>query len=216
MFDFFLVLAGVFVFFLGGGEELSVFLGGREELIPPFEMATTVEKHESGRVQTPLELAGFNVYLREGCYNCHSQRIRSSRPTDEMGPDLRQLGGKYPDDALAQRLTDPTLTRPEAHQPQYPHLSRALDYKTIAKDMSALRAADVAYTDEQIVHAGEDLEAQASTAKPDVSTLRRYPWLTPRGRKAGEAGNITEVDALVAYLQILGVQGEAAELDLWK
>jgi cytochrome c oxidase cbb3-type subunit 2 len=207
---------------------LVVAVGGLVEIAPLFYLKSTIEKVEGMRPYTPLELAGRAIYVREGCYLCHSQMIRSLRDEVERyghyslaaesmydhpfqwgskrtGPDLARVGGKYSDEWQVAHLTDPRSVVPQSVMPGYPFLAKTeLDYGLIAAHLSANRAVGVPYSDDQIAHAVEDLRAQASADDPGVSDFqKRYPKAAARDF-GGNPGKITEMDALVAYLQMLG------------
>lgn len=209
---------------------LSLFvvtIGGIIEIAPLFYVQNTIEKVEGMRPYTPLELAGRNIYIREGCYNCHSQMIRPFRDEIERyghyslaaesmydhpfqwgskrtGPDLARVGGRYSDEWHVQHLKDPKSVVPESIMPGYAFLAeRDLNTKRIAPDLKALRAAGVPYTDEDIQKAEADLKAQADP-NADVEDLqRRYPKAQARDFD-GNPQRLTEMDAVVAYLQMLG------------
>jgi cytochrome c oxidase cbb3-type subunit 2 len=169
---------------------------------------------------------GRNIYVREGCYLCHSQMVRPFRDELERyghfslaaesmydhpfqwgskrtGPDLARVGGRYSDDWHAAHLRSPRAVVPESIMPPYAFLDRPLDTSRIQDHLRALRAVGVPYTDEQVAKARADLEAQARPAADGGGFETRYA----RARRAvfdGNPGVITEMDALVAYLQMLG------------
>jgi cytochrome c oxidase cbb3-type subunit 2 len=202
---------------------LTISIGGLAQIVPLFVVETTIERVQGVRPYTPLELAGRNIYVREGCYSCHSQMVRPFRDEHERyghfslaaesmfdrpfqwgskrtGPDLARVGGRYSDDWHAQHLRDPRSLVPESIMPPYAFLDRPLDYRNIERHLRTQRALGVPYTDEMIANARADLEAQAR-ADGDISA--RYA----RARSAVFDGNprvVTEMDALVAYLQMLG------------
>lgn len=207
---------------------LVVSIGGIIEVVPLFYLKNTIEKVEGVRPYAPLELAGYNIYVREGCYNCHSQMIRPLRDEVERyghyslaaesmydhphqwgskrnGPDLARVGGKYSNDWHRDHLRDPRSLVPTTIMPAYGFLAKApLDASHIAEQMRTLRIVGVPYTDDQIANAAADLKAQNSLDDPDAGALQaRYPnaVLNDLTSKAGA----TEEDALVAYLQHLGV-----------
>jgi cytochrome c oxidase cbb3-type subunit 2 len=180
------------------------------------------------RPYTPLELAGRTIYVREGCYVCHSQMIRPLRDEVERyghyslaaesmydhpfqwgskrtGPDLARVGGKYSDEWHVAHMIDPRAVVPQSIMPGYPFLARTgLDYGSIAKHMVANRAVGVPYTTAQIDNAIVDLRAQADPDHPDAADFqKRYPKAVARAFD-GDPRRITEMDALVAYLQMLG------------
>ncbi len=216
----------------------TVSVGGIVEIAPLFYMENTIEKVEGVRPYTPLELSGRNIYIREGCYVCHSQMVRPLRDEVERyghyslaaesmydhpfqwgskrtGPDLARVGGKYSDAWQAQHLRDPRSLVPESIMPPYAFLDdNTLDYDTIEADLKALRMVGVPYTDDMIAFAKADLEAQAnpqSDYQAQDALVARYAEASGREGTVqirdfdGEGGGrITEMDALVAYLQMLG------------
>jgi cytochrome c oxidase cbb3-type subunit 2 len=179
------------------------------------------------RPYTPLELMGRNVYIREGCYVCHSQQIRPFKDEVERyghyslaaesmydkpfqwgskrtGPDLARVGGRYSNDWHVQHLVSPRAVVPESVMPAYPFLAdRKLEANDIAAHLKSLRAVGVPYTDEMIANAAADLDAQVNPDVDPTNLLKRYPR-APVGKFNGEAAGVTEMDALVAYLQMLG------------
>jgi cytochrome c oxidase cbb3-type subunit 2 len=209
---------------------LVIAIGGLVEIVPLFYLRSTIEKVEGVRPYTPLELAGRNIYVREGCYNCHSQMIRSLRDEVERyghyslaaesmydrpfqwgskrtGPDLARVGGKYSDDWHRDHLREPKSVVPSTVMPAYPWLSQTeLDFDHINDDLKIQAALGVPYTPEMIANAVADLRIQASTDHPDVDGLvKRYPKAQARDFD-GDQRRITEADALIAYLQMLGTQ----------
>jgi cytochrome c oxidase cbb3-type subunit II len=206
---------------------LVVAIGGLVEITPLFYLKSTIEKVDGMRPYTPLELAGRNIYLREGCYLCHSQMIRPLRDEVERyghyslaaesmydhpfqwgskrtGPDLARVGGKYSDEWHVTHLSDPRSIVPQSVMPGYPYLAAELDYGTIAAHLRTSRAVGVPYTDEQIENAEADVRAQANPDDPGVKDLiKRYPKAVARNFD-GNPAKVTEMDAVVAYLQMLG------------
>jgi cytochrome c oxidase cbb3-type subunit II len=199
-------------------------VGGFVEIAPLFTIHQTVEDAPDMRVYTPLELAGRNIYIREGCYACHSQMIRTLRDEVERygpyslaveskydhpmlwgskrtGPDLARLGEKYSDDWHVAHMINPRAVVPESVMPSYPFLDRPLRYHDIAAHLKTNRIVGVPYTDDQIANAKADLEAQASPDADTTDLLKRYPKANV---VTGPGGTVTEMDALVAYLQMLG------------
>src|SRR5438309_1087826 len=156
---------------------IMVAIGGLVEIVPLFYLRSTIEKVEGMRPYTPLELAGRNIYVREGCYLCHSQMIRTLRDEVERyghyslaaesmydhpfqwgskrtGPDLARVGGKYSDEWHVTHLVDPRSIVPQSVMPGYAFLSATeLDYDAIAAHLATNRAVGVPYTDEQIAKA---------------------------------------------------------------
>jgi cytochrome c oxidase cbb3-type subunit 2 len=207
---------------------LVISVGGLVEIAPLFYLKSTIEKVEGMRPYTPLELAGRNIYVREGCYLCHSQMIRPLRDEVEryghyslaaesmydhpfqwgskrIGPDLARVGGKYSDEWHVTHLIDPRSIVPQSVMPGYPALAGTdLDYETIAAHMRANRAVGVPYTDAEIEHAIDDLRAQVNPDGPALAEFqKRYPKTVVR-HFGGNPRRITEMDAVVAYLQMLG------------
>lgn len=205
---------------------ITVSIGGLVQIVPLFTIETTIEKVEGIRPHSPLELAGFNIYIREGCYNCHSQMVRPFRDEAERyghyslaaesmhdrpfqwsskrtGPDLARVGGKYSNDWHIAHLVDPRAVVPESIMPGYAWMKdRPLKYDDIGEHLKTLKALGDPYSPEMIANAKKDLEAQV---KPDGDTaglLQRYP----KAVVASYTGNsyVTEMDALVAYMQKLG------------
>jgi cytochrome c oxidase cbb3-type subunit II len=214
------------IFFLAVGILLTVIVGGLVEVVPLFTIESTIEKVDGVRPYSPLELAGRNIYIREGCYNCHSQMIRPFKDEVERyghyslaaeskydhpfqwgskrtGPDLARVGGKYTNDWQVRHLLNPRDVVPESIMPGYPHLKRPLAYTTIAADLKALSVVGVPYTADQVANAVKDLEEQASSDASDAAIAKRYPK-AKMGDVDGNAKVVTELDALVAYLQVLG------------
>jgi len=208
---------------------ITVSIGGLVQIVPLFTVETTIERVEGMRPYTPLELAGRNIYIREGCYVCHSQQVRTFRDEVERyghyslaaesmydhpfqwgskrtGPDLARVGGKYSNDWHVAHMIDPRALVPESIMPAYPFLAeKALKYEDIAEHLKANRTVGVPYTDEQIEQAVADLRLQAG-ANPDAdpeALLARYPKAVV-GDFDGDPAFVSEMDALVAYLQMLG------------
>lgn len=207
---------------------ITVAIGGIVEIAPLFYLQNTIEKVEGMRPYTPLELAGRNIYIREGCYVCHSQMIRPFRDETERyghyslaaesmydhpfqwgskrtGPDLARVGSRYSDDWHREHLTDPRSVVPESVMPGYPFLMQAeIDTRYIGDHLRANQIIGVPYTDEMIQTAQADMAAQASdTGEGADELVKRYPKSQVRDFD-GQPGKLTEMDALVAYLQMLG------------
>ena len=204
-----------------------VMIGGLVQLVPLFFLENTIEKVEGVRPYTPLELAGRNIYVREGCYTCHSQMIRPFRDEAERyghyslaaesmydhpfqwgskrtGPDLARVGGRYSDEWHVQHLVAPTKVVPESIMPSYAFLKdRDLDARDIAKHLQANRAVGVPYSDAHIDNALADLRAQVDPAGDPSGLESRYSKVQVRDFD-GNPNRLTEMDALVAYLQMLG------------
>lgn len=177
---------------------LVIAIGGIVEIVPLYFQKSTTEPIRGLLPYTPLQLAGRDIYLREGCYNCHSQMIRPLRAevlryghysvagefvydhpfqwgSKRTGPDLHRVGGKYSDDWQRIHLINPRDLVPESIMPAYPWLEGAPVNADIGVNMRALRRLGVPYTDAQIAGAAEDVKGK------------------------------TEMDAMIAYLQILGI-----------
>ncbi|ODR97965.1 peptidase S41 [Methyloceanibacter methanicus] len=216
---------------------IVVSIGGLIEIAPLFWLSSTVEKVQGMRPYSPLELAGRNIYVREGCYLCHSQMIRSLRDEVERyghyslaaesmydhpfqwgskrtGPDLARVGGKYSDEWHRAHMIDPRSVVPESVMPGYPFLAkRELDYDDIADQLKTNAVVGVPYTDEMVEAAKADLEAQAGKDGADVAALlARYPKAQARSFD-GNPDEITELDALIAYMQMLGTLVDFASFD---
>jgi cytochrome c oxidase cbb3-type subunit 2 len=216
---------------------ITVSIGGLVQIIPLFTIETTIERVQGVRPYTPLELMGRNIYLREGCYVCHSQQIRPFKDEVERyghyslaaesmydhpfqwgskrtGPDLARVGGKYSNDWHVAHMIDPRAVVPESIMPSYPFLaSRPLRYDDIAGHLRANRAVGVPYTDEMIANARADLEAQANPDADSAGLMQRYPKANVV-MTAPTSSRVTEMDALVAYLQMLGTLVQLTDLRL--
>ena len=207
---------------------IVVAIGGAVEIAPLFWVNGTVEKVQGMRPYTPLELAGRNIYIREGCYLCHSQMVRSLRDeveryghyslaaesmydhpfqwgSERTGPDLARVGGKYSDEWQRAHLADPRSVVPESIMPPYAFLEKTpLDFRDIKEVMRTNKEVGVPYSTEQIEHAIADLEAQANPNADGIDDFhRRYPKAQARDFD-GDPNQISEADALIAYLQMLG------------
>jgi cytochrome c oxidase cbb3-type subunit 2 len=206
---------------------VTVSIGGIVQIAPLFSIESTIERVQGVRPYSPLELVGRNIYMREGCYTCHSQMIRPFRDEVERyghfslaaesmydrpfqwgskrtGPDLARVGGKYSNDWQTAHLVNPRSVVPESIMPGYPFLlERDLRAADIADHLRTLRTLGVPYTDEMIEQAAVDLRAQAAPDGDHDSLLERYPKASV-GDHDGQPDRLTEMDALVAYLQILG------------
>ena len=206
---------------------ITVSIGGIVEITPLYTIESTIEKVDGVRPYSPLEQMGRNIYLREGCYNCHSQMIRPFRDEAERyghyslaaesmydhpfqwgskrtGPDLARVGNKYSDAWHVAHLVDPRSVVPESIMPPYAFLlDHVLHASDIADHLETLRTVGVPYTDEMVAEARADLVAQASSTADHEGLLARYPKAAARDFD-GQPDRLTEMDALVAYLQILG------------
>ena len=206
---------------------LVVTIGGLVQITPLFYLENTLEKVEGMRPYTPLELAGREVYIREGCYVCHSQMIRPMRDEVERyghyslaaesmydhphqwgskrtGPDLARVGGKYSDAWHVDHMIKPQSVVPESVMPGYAYLLDTMIDAEMAADVVAThKLIGVPYTEDMVAVAAADVLAQAD---PDTDLyddlLERYPGAQIRNFD-GEPG-VSEMDALIAYMQVLG------------
>ena len=205
---------------------LVVTIGGIVQIAPLFWLENTIEKVEGMRPYSPLELTGRDIYIREGCYVCHSQMIRPMRDEVERygayslaaesmydhpfqwgskrtGPDLARVGGRYSDEWQLDHLRDPQSVVPESVMPKYGFLEKTMIKPTYVQDLlKTHRFVGVPYTDEMIENAAADFMAQADPDSDYEDMLARYPKAQVRNfdRQPG----ISEADALIAYLQMLG------------
>ncbi len=207
---------------------IVISIGGIIEIVPLFRMETTIEKVEGMRPYTPLELAGSKIYKREGCYGCHSQQVRVLRDEVERyghyslaaesmydfpfqwgskrtGPDLARLGGKYSDQWHVRHLINPRDVVPESIMPGYKFLvERPAKLAGISDDMEVLRKLGVPYSDEMIQNAVSDGVVQGSNDRDAAALNKRYGNKINIHDFDGNPNFISEMDALVAYLQVLG------------
>ncbi len=215
---------------------LTVSIGGLVEIVPLYTIETTIEKVDGVRPYSPLELTGRNVYIREGCYLCHSQQIRPFRDEVERyghysiaaesmydhpfqwgskrtGPDLARVGGKYSNEWHVAHLVDPRSVVPESIMPGYSFLAdQELDVSDIGAHLETNQIVGVPYSDEMIANAAADLAAQAGADEDTEGLLARYPKAVT-GDFDGDAGRITEMDALISYLQMLGTLVDFSRYD---
>jgi cytochrome c oxidase cbb3-type subunit II len=206
---------------------IVVAIGGIVEIAPLFWIDSTIERVQGVRPYTPLEQAGRNIFVREGCYSCHSQMVRPFRDEVERyghyslaaesmydhpfqwgskrtGPDLARVGGRYSDEWHVQHMIDPRSVVPESIMPPYAFLAdRPLDPSDFGRHLVALRRVGVPYSDEAVENAEADMRAQADPDADHRGLQSRYPRSQARDFD-GDPGRLTEMDALVAYLQMLG------------
>ncbi|MFZ9396642.1 MAG: cytochrome-c oxidase, cbb3-type subunit II [Erythrobacter sp.] len=220
---------------------VTVAIGGLVQITPLFYLDNTIEQVEGVRPYTPLEQAGRDIYIREGCYTCHSQMIRPFRDEVERyghyslaaesmfdhpfqwgskrtGPDLARVGGRYSDAWHVQHLRDPQSVVKESIMPQYGFLAETpLKLADPSANLVALRRVGVPYSDTDIAQAASDLMAQADPEADPGDLATRYPKAQIRDFD-GDPARVTEMDALVAYLQMLGtlvdVKSAAAQQEL--
>ncbi|NRT55556.1 cytochrome-c oxidase, cbb3-type subunit II [Sphaerotilus uruguayifluvii] len=181
---------------------IVILFGGLTEIVPLFFQHSTTQPVEGLKPYTALQLAGRDVYIREGCYNCHSQMIRPFRAevlrygdiskagefvydhpfqwgSKRTGPDLHRVGGKYSDQWHRVHLMNPRDVVPESNMPAYPWLDKAPANTGIGANMAALRKVGVPYTDDEIAKAADEVKDK------------------------------TELEAVIAFLQVLGTAGKA-------
>ncbi|MBI1340860.1 cytochrome-c oxidase, cbb3-type subunit II [bacterium] len=211
-----------------------VSIGGIIEIAPLFYLKNTIEKVQGVRPLTPLELAGQNIYVREGCNVCHSQMVRPLRDEVERyghyslaaesmydhpflwgskrtGPDLARVGGKYSDEWHRQHLIDPRSLVPQSIMPPYAFLAgRPVEVEAVRADLAALKALGVPYTDEMVAGAAEHLLQQVDVDSDFEAMVDAYSVVAGREGTVivrnfdGAPGAPTELDAVIAYLQVLG------------
>ena len=216
---------------------IVVSIGGIVEIAPLFRMETTLEKVEGMRPLTPLELAGSKIYKREGCYGCHSQQVRVLRDEVERyghyslasesmydfpfqwgskrtGPDLARVGGKYSDEWHVRHLINPRDVVPQSIMPGYKFLTkRDAAITGISDDMEVLRMVGVPYTDNMIQNANSDAFIQASNERESEALIKRYGKKVNVRDFDGNPNRVSEMDALVAYLQTLGTFVDFAKFE---
>lgn len=222
------------------GIVVVVSIGGLVEIAPLFYIDNTIEEVEGVRPYSPLELAGRNIYVREGCYTCHSQMVRPLRDEVERyghyslaaesmydrpfqwgskrtGPDLARVGGKYSDEWHKLHLEDPRAVVPESIMPPYKFLTkRKLDYRNVQADIIANKRLGVPYSDEMVENAVADVTTQLDEYADDFDGfMARYPKAVVR-EFDGNPDKVTEMDALIAYLQILGTMVDFDEYEAEK
>lgn len=221
---------------LVGAIIVAASIGGLVEIAPLFTIDETVDIPADLRPLTPLELAGREIYMREGCYACHSQMVRS--PADEIdrygpyslasesaydhpmlwgskrtGPNLARLGEKYSDAWQVAHLIDPRAAVPASIMPAYPWLMERLDTSGLSGALATLARLGVPYDEAMIAGAEADAIAQAAPDGAGADAFRERHGDRPAMRAFdGDPTRLTEMDALVAYLQSLGTQTAAAHL----
>ncbi|NSZ16682.1 cytochrome-c oxidase, cbb3-type subunit II [Agrobacterium vitis] len=218
------------------GSLLVVAIGGIVEIAPLFYLQNTIEKVEGMRPYSPLELAGRDIYIREGCYLCHSQMIRPFRDEVERyghyslaaesmydhpfqwgskrtGPDLARVGDRYSNDWHVQHLSDPRSVVPESIMPKYAFLKETqLKITNVSMDLKVNSEVGVPYTQDMIDNAKADLAAQADPNADTTALLARYPKAKV-GDFDGNPAVLSEMDALIAYLQMIGTLVDFTKYD---
>ncbi len=220
------------------GVLVVVSIGGLVQIAPLFWVDSTIERVQGMRPYTPLEQAGRDIYVREGCYGCHSQMIRTLRDEVERyghyslaaesmydhpfqwgskrtGPDLARVGSKYSDQWHAEHLANPRALVPESIMPGYPWLAETkLDTRDTMQKLGTLQRVGVPYTQEMIEKAQQDLIAQISPdSRITKDFLQRYPKAKVSKFDGKPGVEPSELDALVAYLQMLGTLVDFATFD---
>lgn len=208
---------------------VTVLIGGLVEIVPLFRKDVVIEPVKGMRAYTPLELAGQDIYIREGCYNCHSQQIRPLRDevaryghyslaaesmydhpfqwgSKRTGPDLARVGGKYSDAWHVAHLADPRKVVPESIMPKYAFLLKSeAAASEIQSHVKTLKLVGDPYSDEMVANAEADMKAQATPDDSHVDGLKaRYGDKVNVRDFDGNPEMVSEMDALVAYLQVLG------------
>lgn len=201
---------------------IAISVGGLVEIVPMFTASLGPQQLAGVTPYTPLEAKGRDIYIREGCYTCHSQMIRPMRAellrygewsrageyaydhpfllgSRRIGPDLQRVGGKYPDAWHYEHMRDPRSTSPGSVMPAYPWLlERTVSAKDVTATVRALKKAGVPYSDDQIADVPAHIEQQGQQIAAGLATMgiRTQPD--------------REIVALIAYLQRLGKDGKAA------
>jgi cytochrome c oxidase cbb3-type subunit 2 len=217
---------------------VAISVGGLVEIVPLFRLETTIEKVSGMRPLTPLELAGQQIYIRENCSSCHSQQIRPLRDEVERyghyslaaesmydhpfvwgskrtGPDLARVGGKYSDEWHTAHLINPRDVAPESIMPTYRFMmNQAVDLRSIQALLATYRTVGVPYTDAMIEHAYNDAMAQAHPEGDSAGLTERYGNKVNVRDFDGQPKHVSEMDALVAYLQSLGTLADIKDYQL--
>lgn len=218
---------------------IVVSIGGLVEIAPLFLVKSTVEQVDGVRPYTPLESRGRDIYVREGCYLCHSQMIRPFRDealryghyslaaeskydhpfqwgSKRTGPDLARVGKKYSNEWHVAHLTDPKAMVPESVMPRYPWLQKTLlDTSDLVDRLKAQRAVGVPYSltqaeyERNVKQFGEDIAKQLHIPNARDNLVKQ----ATEGNYDGDRNNVTEMDAVVAYLQVLGTMVDFSKYD---
>ena len=210
------------------GIAIVVSIGGIVEIAPLFYLKSTIEPVAGVRPYTPLELKGRDIYIREGCYTCHSQMIRPLRDEVERyghyslaaesmydhpfqwgskrtGPDLARVGGKYSDGWHRDHMADPRALVPESVMPPYAFLEeKDLNLSDIGDRLTAQKHVGVPYTPAMIAAAKQDARDQADAFASPTGLAERYGAKINQRDFDGDPARLTELDAIIAYLQMLG------------
>lgn len=222
---------------------IVISIGGLVEIVPLYFLEDTIEEVKVDGKDTihpysPLELRGRDIYQREGCYTCHSQMIRPFRDealryghyslaaeskfdhpfqwgSKRTGPDLARVGKKYSNEWHVQHMIDPRSVVKESIMPGYPWLMEPLRYKDVADRMRALKVVGVPYSESteeyeaNVKRFGEDIAKNLNILHAEKNLLAQ----ATTGNYDGNAKDITEMDALVAYLQLLGTMVDFSKFD---
>ncbi|MCG6964907.1 MAG: cytochrome-c oxidase, cbb3-type subunit II [Chromatiaceae bacterium] len=218
---------------------IAISIGGLVEIVPLFYIKDTIEKVDGVRPYTPLEQRGRDIFIREGCYTCHSQMIRPFRDEDmryghyslaaeskydhpfqwgskRTGPDLARVGRKYSNAWHTQHLNNPRDVVPESIMPNYPWLLRnELDYADVADRMRALKLTGVPYSEsEEEYQANVEQFGKPIADQLDINTAEKNLLAQAQAEDwDGDRSRLTEMDALVAYLQVLGTMVDFSKYD---
>jgi cytochrome c oxidase cbb3-type subunit 2 len=218
---------------------VAISIGGLVEIVPLYYIKDTIEKVDGVRPYTPLEQRGRDIYIREGCYTCHSQMIRPFRDehmryghyslaaeskydhpfqwgSKRTGPDLARVGRKYSNAWHTQHLVNPRSVVPESIMPNYPWLlDHELDYSDMADRMRALKMVGVPYSDtEEEYLANVDEFGPAMAEQFDIHKAEESLLAQAQSENwDGDRSRLTEMDALVAYLQVLGTMVDFSKYD---
>jgi cytochrome c oxidase cbb3-type subunit 2 len=218
---------------------LAISIGGLVEIAPLYYIEDTIEKVDGVRPYTPLEQRGRDIYVREGCYTCHSQMIRPFRDEDmryghyslaaesqydhpfqwgskRTGPDLARVGGKYSNAWQTQHLNNPRDVVPESIMPSYPWLLKNdLDYSDIDARLHALRTVGVPYSTNDEEYAANVEKFGVEVAEMlDINKAEKNLLAQAQSQNwDGDNTRLTEMDALVAYLQVLGTMVDFTKYD---
>ncbi|MAZ03072.1 MAG: cytochrome-c oxidase, cbb3-type subunit II [Sneathiella sp.] len=217
---------------------IVVSIGGLIEIAPLFYLESTIEKVKGMRPYSPLELAGRDIYIREGCYNCHSQMVRPLRDESERyghyslaaesmydhpfqwgskrtGPDLARVGGRYSDEWHVTHMNNPRDVVPESVMPGYPFLAKTqLEISNITGNLETNSLVGVPYTEDMIANAELDLRIQVDPEADEIDAfMERYPKAQVRDFD-GNPAMLSELDALIAYLQMMGTLVDFTSYDV--
>ncbi len=216
---------------------VTISIGGLVQIVPLFKIENTIEPVKGVRPYSPLELMGRKIYMDEGCYGCHSQMIRPFRNevdryghyslaaesmydypflwgSKRTGPDLARIGGKYSNQWQTAHLTDPRSVQPASIMPPYGFLRKErFDMSEVRETMRTMQRLGVPYTDQDIKDADKDIVSQAEPGKGDPAALRKRYHGAALGPFTGPEKHINKMDALIAYLQVLGTEVNFASFD---